>query len=269
MAINLSNIIFRNWSDKDITTFGPNDYIKTVGAVDLRRIKFRAWQNPGIASIGGIEPPPPPPPPIGQGNYSILIDGSADQYVFNSFSAVTSVYLKTQIYISSSQYISMLSSEFSGDILAIIGDDNFDYQGIYVTNRNSSNVEDGNLYFYDYWSPPSSKILIAADQWYNVEIAIRPFAGANPWEGAFAVNGTISSWNDFDDFGAITSGYIKVYIGDYVHQSTDGFYLDNAAYNFTDWVIQSGFSDFEDDFESGDLSAWDGNIGSPSLVTPP
>ncbi len=52
--INLSNIRFRAYSEGEIPTeFGPGDYTPIVGAIHLSRIKFRAWEDPIVSSIGG------------------------------------------------------------------------------------------------------------------------------------------------------------------------------------------------------------------------
>lgn len=54
VELSLSGIHFRPYSEgEEPTEYGPGDYTGVAGAIDLSRIKFRPYEDPGYSSLGG------------------------------------------------------------------------------------------------------------------------------------------------------------------------------------------------------------------------
>jgi len=107
--INLSGVIFRAQQDtdnEDPITFGRDDYTAVPGRVPLSRMRFRAWENNGLASIGGVPDEgggggdgggggPGGGPETGTNYLSLSVTSGG--YAMVSFSPVTDVYIGMDI----------------------------------------------------------------------------------------------------------------------------------------------------------------------------
>ncbi len=289
-AIDLSMIRFRPYQEsEEPTDFGPNDYTPPPGVrvIDLSRIHFRPWEDNHVAGIGGVDIPDEggggggPIEPGEPGTFSAFINQTANfeehyvQYVLPT--AVTSLYIYAEVWITQEMKDQLVdypfTGQFSGDFINIspTTDAHGAWEGVSITNTNyPGGIIDGNIYWWDYWSDGSAKVLATAETWTAIEVAIR--LNGTDWEASFKINGTQSTdgWivfadtGDFTDLASFSAGSIFSPTGHF-----DQSYIDNVVMTTDNWFTEGGTSEFSDGFESGDTSAWTNTEGTVTPTTPP
>lgn len=290
--ISLSEIQFRPYShEEDITTFGPNDYTPTDGAIHLTNIKFRPWvlsditpgssQTGGGGDDGGGGPGPGgggegDATPGTRGTYAMAVSSTLGSNsvdgVYKQFAGQDAVYLYGEIYVSSAAHAAMVApteTRFYADILLISGSGNqFDaQQGVFFTNKNASNVYTGSLYIWDYWSGASQKKVVTHSTWHTMEIGIR-HVGSGNYETRWAFDGTLSSaWTAFPS--GLTPAYMQNVLAGALGANSlvqQDWYMDNVLWCFDNFYSQGGTVDSGSGFETGDFSFWTGVFGTNQSV---
>lgn len=286
MAIHLSKIHFRPYSESEVPTeFGFDDYTPSDRFLDLSTIKFRAWEDAGYSSIGGsgsLDPSPPVEPgdgtggtPTDPGEFVMVFNiAGSHMYAFVNPALTNTIYTRAEFYMTSAQLAAMTTGagQFRGQIIDISTEqsDLGFWQGIFLDRRNPSNVQDGNLYLHDYWTPNSNRMLVSPDEWHVMELAIRHVSGTN-YELNYKLDNveSASGWYPINMGSLINIEFVA--FGAMFNDATvpSQYYLDNVSYATDDWLSETGTPIFYSDFEVGDFSEFDGTFGSPTLTSPP
>lgn len=282
-AIHLSKIHFRPYSEgEEPTEFGPVDYTPAPGVIDLSTIKFRPWSNSGVVSIGGEAEPGgggggggpgggDDGGGVDLGEFAFLINGlSEDAAAWKTFTGVTEIYGRVAFFISSAQMASWLpGNQFGGDFIELASDDDplFSWTGLYLTNRNTSNAVDGNMYVTNFFDTAANRKLVTPDTWHIGEIGMK-VVGLNYQEN-WRWDGVEATWQNVTGTINIPTGITTFVVGNQYNETNGYWYLDNAMYSTTNWVSSGGAVVFQDGFESGDFSQWTGTYGSVQVVAYP
>lgn len=287
-AIDLSSIKFRPYAEgEEPTDFGPDIYVAPAGSriIDLSRIRFRPWENPGASVPGGFDPDGDDggggPGGGDQGEFVMRAynPGAAGHNVaYYNFSPVTLVSAYVEIMITqewSDQFAASSSGNpYTAEFLSLASEDNplFTWEGLFFTNLNQDGDPDGNVYMWSYYDGEENKFMVTPDVWHTAEISIFFAAGmyfSGVWwdgEGSPGNGGTIIALED-DIAPGITTLNVGAQYPNFVDEQE--WYLDNAKLTFGNIVTDGGTVVFTGDFEEGDFSDWTGTVGSPTVVNTP